>query len=99
MKRKMTLMAFIAMVLLGACTGGSKDEGSNAQTDTKPLIKIALVQERPVEQIQEYTATVEAEVTNNIAPMQVVRIEKIYVEVGDRVAKGQKLVQMDASNL
>jgi RND family efflux transporter MFP subunit len=31
--------------------------------------------------------------------MQVVRIEKIYVEVGDRVAKGQKLVQMDASNL
>lgn len=54
---------------------------------------------RPVEQIQEYTATVEAEVKNNIAPSSPVRIDKIFVEVGDHVSKGQKLVQMDAANL
>ena len=52
-----------------------------------------------VEQIQEYTATVEAEVKNNIAPSSPVRIDKIFVEVGDHVSKGQKLVQMDAANL
>ena len=67
--------------------------------EEKPLIKIALVTERPVAQTREYTATVEAEVTNNIAPMTPVRINNIFVEVGDRVSKGQKLVQMDAANL
>ena len=48
---------------------------------------------------REYTATVEAEVKNNIAPSSPVRIDKIFVEVGDHVSKGQKLVQMDAANL
>ena len=60
---------------------------------------MADVTARPVEQIQEYTATVEAEVKNNIAPSSPVRIDKIFVEVGDHVSKGQKLVQMDAANL
>ena len=44
-------------------------------------------------------ATVEAEVKNNIAPSSPVRIDRIFVEVGDRVSKGQKLVSMDAANL
>ena len=62
-------------------------------------MKLADVKARPVEQIHEYTATVEAEVKNNIAPSSPVRIDRILVEVGDRVSKGQKLVQMDAANL
>lgn len=62
-------------------------------------MKLADVTACPVEQIQEYTATVEAEVKNNIAPSSPVRIDKIFVEVGDHVSKGQKLVQMDAANL
>lgn len=60
---------------------------------------MADVTARPVEQIQEYTATVEAEVKNNIAPSSPVRIDKIFVEVGDHVSQGQRLVQMDAANL
>lgn len=39
------------------------------------------------------------EVKNNIAPSSPVRIDKIFVEVGDHVSKGQRLVQMDAANL
>ena len=62
-------------------------------------MKLASVTTRPVDQVQEYTATVQAYATNHIAPSSPVRIEKIYVEVGDRVGKGQKLVQMDASGL
>ena len=65
----------------------------------KPKVKVADVKARPVDQIQEYTATVEAEAKNNIAPSSPVRIDQIFVEVGDRVSKGQKLVQMDAANL
>jgi len=86
--------------LLSACSGGKKVENVASGTeDERPLVKVALVTERPVEQTQEYTATVQAEVTNKIAPMTPVRIETIFAEIGDRVSKGQKLVQMDASNL
>lgn len=76
-----------------------KDKSAAEKTEEKPKVKLADVTARPVEQIQEYTATVEAEVKNNIAPSSPVRIDKIFVEVGDHVSKGQKLVQMDAANL
>lgn len=84
-------------VWLGSCTG-AKDKVA-VQTDEKPRVKLAAVTARPVEQTQEYTATVEAEVKNNIAPSSPVRIDRILVEVGSRVVKGQKLVQMDPANL
>ncbi|WP_455591552.1 efflux RND transporter periplasmic adaptor subunit [Bacteroides sp.] len=98
MKRCFQLIALFAVVLLGSCSGG-KEKAAVEKVDDKPKVKLASVQARPVEQIQEYTATVEADVKNNIAPSSPVRINKIYVEVGDRVAKGQKLVQMDVANL
>ena len=98
MKRCFQLVALLAVVLLGSCTGG-KDKSAAEKTEEKPKVKLADVTARPVEQIQEYTATVEAEVKNNIAPSSPVRIDKIFVEVGDHVSKGQKLVQMDAANL
>lgn len=98
MKKSFQLIALLAVVLLGSCTGG-KDQKAAEKVDEKPKVKLAAVAARPVDQIQEYTATVEAEVRNNIAPASPVRIDKIFVEVGDRVSKGQKLVLMDAANL
>lgn len=88
----------LALILLGACSGG-ESKTATSTTEEKNKVKLAKVDVRPVEQIQEYTATVEAEVKNNIAPSSPVRIEHIRVEVGDRVSKGQKLVSMDAANL
>lgn len=98
MKKSYYLIALLTVAILGSCSGGK--EGSNVEKkEEKPVVKLANVFARPVEQIQEYTATVEAEVKNNIAPQSPVRINQILVEVGDRVQKGQKLVQMDAANL
>lgn len=89
---------FVVVVLLGACSGG-KDQSTVEKKDERPIVKLNRVTARPIEQIQEYTATVQAEVKNNIAPQSPVRIDRILVEVGDRVGKGQKLVQMDSANL
>lgn len=97
-KKSFYLIALLAVAMLGSCSGG-KDESTVEKKEEKPVVKLAKVSARPVEQIQEYTATVEAEVKNNIAPQSPVRIDRIFVEVGDRVYKGQKLVQMDAANL
>lgn len=98
MKRSFQLVALLAMAVLGSCTAG-KGKNDVQQVEAKAKVKLASVTARPVEQVQEYTATVEAEVKNNIAPSAAVRIEKIFVEVGDPVRKGQKLVQMDAASL
>ena len=95
-RKRYQLAALCLTGLLSACSGGSKTQEIKDET---PKVKLASVTTRPVDQVQEYTATVQAYATNHIAPSSPVRIEKIYVEVGDRVGKGQKLVQMDASGL
>ena len=78
MKKGIQLVALLLAAFMGSCTGGKDKAAVAAQADEKPIVKLADVKVRPVDQIQDYTAT---------------------VEVGDRVSKGQKLVQMDAANL
>ena len=102
MKKTTFSFAALAMTaLLAAC--GSKPQATETATATvaemKPAVKLAQVSVRPVDQVRDYVGTVQAEVKNNIAPQSPGRIAEIYVEIGDHVRKGQKLVQMDAANL
>ena len=101
MKKTTFSFAALAMTaLLAAC--GSKPqttETATAVAEVKPAVKVAHVSVRPVDQVRDYVGTVQAEVKNNIAPQSPGRIAEIYVEIGDHVRKGQKLVQMDAANL
>ncbi|NDV63877.1 efflux RND transporter periplasmic adaptor subunit [Bacteroides sp. 224] len=99
MKKSFYLIALVAVAIISSCSGGGKDDSTVEKKEDKPIVKLAKVASRPVDHLVEYTATVEAEVINNIAPSVPVRINRIMVEVGDRVVKGQKLVDMDASNL
>ena len=52
-----------------------------------------------VKQNGTYSATVQAFAVNNIAPQSGSRIQKINVEVGDFVGKGQILAEMDRVQL
>ena len=101
MKRQAFSFAALAMTALLAACGGKTQETQATVTveEVKPAVKVAQVYVRPVDQVRDYVGTVEAEVKNNIAPQSMGRISKIFVEVGDHVRKGQKLVQMDAANL
>ena len=56
------------------------------KVDEKPLVRLETVKTQEVEQIQEFTATVEANVVNNIVPSMSLRINDI-------------LAQMDKTNL
>lgn len=87
-----------AICLMASCNKKTEDPKTQKQA-TKPKVEVVQVTTEEVEQLYEYTSVVEAEAVNNIAPTIAGRIDKIYVEVGDRVTKGQKLVSMDASNL
>jgi len=89
-------LPLVSIAFLLSCSGASKqDEKENA----KVKVNTTTAQIKPVERISTYTATVAADVINQITPAMGGRIEKIYVEIGDRVATGQLLVQMESSNL
>ena len=98
MKKILSSMMLVATLILAVSCTQKKDE-TGAQTAQKMKIKVAQVTKQDVEQLYEYTAIVEAEAVNNIAPLTGGRIDKIYVEVGNYVKKGQLLVQMNAANL
>ena len=90
------LLATVAVIAAGC---NKKDETTTQKTEKKvQSVTLAQVTTEDVDQLYEYTAVVQAEATNNIAPTIAGRIEAIYVEVGDMVKKGQKLVSMDATN-
>lgn len=97
MKKSTNILILVAIVLIGFTGCKKKAETTVAQQDF--TIRTQQVTAQDVEQIYEYTATVEANAVNNIAPLTGGRIDKIYVEVGDRVSKGKVLVQMNANSL
>ena len=99
MKKNLTFIAIAAAMLVSCGSSDKSAEQAATVQATKPNVKIATVTTEAVEQLEEFTTTVEAEVKNNIIPNSPLRIERILVEVGAYVRKGQKLVQLDASNL
>ena len=103
-KSKMKVICGISaamLLMLNACGSGSKSDKSQSamSQDTIVLVKVQKVIEEPVEQLTELTGTIEANKVNYIAPTIPGRIDNITVEVGNRVQKGQLLVQMDRTNL
>lgn len=52
MKRSIQLVALLLTVFMGSCTGG-KDKAAAEHVDAKPIVKLADVKARPVDQIQD----------------------------------------------
>lgn len=88
----------LLFALLVSCSGEKKED---AATDAPEKIKVKVepVSSQAVEQLGEFTATVEANISNKIAPQSPFRIAKLFAEVGDHVKAGQLLVKMDETNL
>jgi len=90
----------IAMIVLALASCSSKDEKKTAQVKEElPIVEVATIGEEAVRQTSEYTGTVEAFKTNNISSNSGARIKRILVDVGSRVAKGQRLVILDDVNI
>jgi membrane fusion protein, multidrug efflux system len=58
-------------------------------------VKVMPVSKTMIARTIDYTSTIQAYEEVNLAPSTPGRVDKIYVEVGDRVQKGQKLFLMD----
>ena len=92
------MLAACSALLFVACSG-EKENTEQAEEETVQLVKVARVTEPAVPQVVSYTATIEPYKRNLISSSLPNRIKKIYVEVGDHVKAGQKLVDLDRANL
>lgn len=97
MKAKFSIIALGAAVLaLSSC---AKEEKTAEVVEELPIVSVDVAHQLDVPQTKSYTASVEAENINNIAPSTPNRIKKINAEVGDHVRAGQELVILDSSNI
>ncbi len=95
MKYTIPAMALSLAIISSGC---SKEEKAIV-VEELPIVTTGVAHRYSVPQHKDYTATVEAENINNIAPAQANRIKRINVEVGDAVRAGQELVVLDSSNI
>lgn len=98
--RKIFLKSMFAVAAVAMVSCGSKQaEKQEEAVVALPLIEAQTVTSRAVAQQAVFTGLVEAQVVNNIAPQQPLRIKEIRFDVGDHVKKGDLLVVLDASSL
>ncbi len=94
-------LSFAAIGLVSAMAvscQGDKDKKGADKEDALPVVKVATVTARTVDQNGHYTATVEPELLNNISSSMPNRIKQILVDEGQRVSAGQRVVVLDDVN-
>ena len=102
MKPKVLSLILAGGIFLTACTpkekpASVKAEAAAAETKAAIPVRVMPVTKTKISRTVDYTATIQAYEEVNMAPSTPGRVDKIYVEVGDRVQKGQKLFLMDRS--
>jgi membrane fusion protein (multidrug efflux system) len=102
---KLISSVILASLVLAGCGSKSSTETAQAATippqDTKAAIpvKVMEISKTKIARTIDYTATINAFEEVNMAPSTPGRIDKIYVEAGDRVNKGDNLFLMDRTQL
>lgn len=100
---KKTVIITLAVLAIAGCTQkktSQEAQAAAAQAQAKAqTVKVMPAAKQDVKQNGTYSATVQAFAVNNIAPQSGSRIQKINVEVGDFVGKGQILAEMDRVQL
>ncbi|HCM59523.1 MAG TPA: efflux transporter periplasmic adaptor subunit [Bacteroidales bacterium] len=99
MNRTIFTLILAGGILLASCAPKEKKAGAadaaTADSVAAIPIKVMPVSKTKIARTIDYTSTILAYEEVNLAPSTPGRVDKIYVEVGDRVQKGQKLFLMD----
>lgn len=94
---KNIILSTLAIATLAGCSG-KKDANLNKAVEAIP-VKVQKLVKEDISRTLDYTANLQADEQVFYAPASTGRIGKIYVEVGDRIKKGQLLVEMDRTQL
>lgn len=80
-------------------SGTAADESAVTDSVKVEMIKVEILHKQKISRPVTYTSTLKAFEENYLVPASPGRIEKIFVEIGDHVSKGDLLVQMDRTSL
>lgn len=104
MKKIILIPVLIALITFSGCA--PKTDTANPGTDSTSVsqravipVRVETLSKSKISRTIDYTSTILAFEEVNIAPSAPGRIERIYVEVGDRVNKGDDLFLMDRTQL
>lgn len=92
---------FVAGTILTSCGGGAEtpaDVEVTSNTTVLP-VKVISLEKATIARSIDYTASILAYEELQVAPATAGRIDDIYVEVGDKVKKGDNLFLMDRTTL
>jgi len=100
-KQLVTLSLVMASLFFSQCKSknGEKEAVQNEKTQQGTPVRVSPIQKRLITQDIEYASSLVPFQENHIATSTPGRIEKINVEISDRIKKGQLLVQMDPTKL
>ncbi len=93
--KKILLVVLAGVLVLYSCNTSNVQE---QETERAHKVKVATIERDLVDQIIEVTANVQPMYRNTISSASSQRIEKIFVNVGDAVRKGDVLVEMESIN-
>ncbi len=98
--KKIFILALAALTLASCAQKKNNQEAADkAAQPVRQAVKVLPAALQNVRQDGSYSATIQANAINNIAPQSGGRIQKINVEVGDFVSAGQVLAEMDRVQL
>lgn len=105
MKYKLTIPALVTLIaIISACSSKAGRENRSgestaaAEREAVP-VRVIKLQKTRIARTIDYTSTVLPYEEVNVAPSAPGRIEKIYVETGDRISRGDRLFLMDRTQL
>ena len=91
---KKTILFTLAALALVAC-GSKEKKNAGDQEERVEQVRVTVLHAQEIEREISVSTNLQGYLTQNVAPSLTGKIEHIYREVGDRVAKGADLVRMD----
>jgi membrane fusion protein, multidrug efflux system len=105
MKNLIPITVIFVIILMSGCSAKTNTSATSGQDSTTVAkknavpVKVAVLSKTKISRTIDYTATILPFEEVNMAPSTPGRIEKIYVEEGDRVKTGDNLFLMDRTQL
>ncbi len=98
MNRNILPIILAGAIIMASCNRQGQPAAGQAGADSVAAaipVRVMPVAKTTIARTVDYTGTIQAYEEVNLAPSTPGRVDRIYVEVGDRVQKGQQLFLMD----
>ena len=93
--KKISILAAALLIMVGCGKQQEATTGGSGEGERVEVVELTTLHPREIQREITVSSNLQGYETVNIAPSLTGKIEHIYVEVGDKVRKGDSLVRMD----